>query len=202
MKLSALISQYPLLLGTWVLRSSNDMLIDKGVSYIIINYDDTIKFRTLYRDGFVGMKKSISGNILNITEYYDDTEAESSLYMSNNDRVVTPHIKEASCKYLIDINYSHINKYSYSIFGVEIPEFKSKTKYSKIERKINVSLHDKTLLIRDNKIPLYYLFDLQIGKVQQPFIETGINNFIFIQTFSFILNLIFAKILHNLIFIN
>lgn len=177
MKLSALISQYPLLLGTWVLRSSNDMLIDKGVSYIIINYDDTIKFRTLYRDGFVGMKKSISGNILNITEYDNS-------------------------KYLIDINYSHINKYSYSIFGVEIPEFKSKTKYSKIERKINVSLHDKTLLITDNKIPLYYLFDLQIGKVQQPFIETGINNFIFIQTFSFILNLIFAKILHNLLFIN
>lgn len=175
MKLSAFINQYPLLLGTWILRSSNDILIDKGISYVLINYDDTIKFRTLYKDGFIGIKKSISGSILNVTEYDKD-------------------------KYLIDITYSQINKYSYSIFGVEIPEFKSKTKYNKINRKINVSLHDKTLLIKDYKTPLYYLLDLQIGKIQQPYIETGINNLIFTQTFSFILNLIFAKILHNIFF--
>lgn len=177
MKLAALTNQYPLLLGTWILRSTNDIFLEKGISYVLINYDDSIKFRTLYKEGFIGIKKSISGNILNVTEYEND-------------------------KYSIDIAYSQVNKYSYSIFGVEIPEFKAKTQYSTTKRKINVTLHDKTLIVKDYKTPLYYLFDLQIGRVHQPFVETGINNLIFTQTFSFVLNLILAKILHNLFFVD
>lgn len=174
MKLNIFTQSYPLL-GTWILRSSNDKLLNRGMSYIIINYDDTIKFRTLYQDGFFGIKKSISGKILNITNF-DDYE------------------------YSVDLVYSQLNKYSYSVFGIEIPEFKSETKNDIIKKKVNVTLHDKSILIKDCQIPLYYLFDLQIGKIQQPFIETGLNNFIFTQTISFLLNLILAKILHNIFF--
>lgn len=177
MKLNIFKKSYPLLLGTWILRSSNDKLLHRGISYIIINNDDTIKFRTLYQESFFGIKKSISGKILNITNF-------------NN------------CEYSVDLVYSQLNKYSYSIFGVEIPEFKSETKNNIVKKQVNVTLYDKSLLVQDCQIPVYYLFDLQIGKIQQPFIETGLNNFIFTQTVSFLLNLILAKILHNIFFLN
>ena len=132
---------------------------------------------TLYQESFFGIKKSISGKILNITNF-------------NN------------CEYSVDLVYSQLNKYSYSIFGVEIPEFKSETKNNIVKKQVNVTLYDKSLLVQDCQIPVYYLFDLQIGKIQQPFIETGLNNFIFTQTVSFLLNLILAKILHNIFFLN
>jgi len=166
---------YPLFLGTWVLRSTNDNSLSKGISYLVINNDDTIKFRTLTQEGFFGTKNSRTGEIVNVTNF-DNLE------------------------YFIDIKYSHSNKYSYSLLSIEIPEFKSETKNYMINKKLNISLYDKSILVRDTKLPLYYLFDLNIGKFQHPFIETGLNTFIFTQIISFLLNLILAKFLHNIFF--
>jgi len=173
--LKILKSSYPLLLGTWILRSTNDKLLNNCLSYIVINYDDTIKFKTLKQEGFIGTKISTSGRILNITNFND------------ND-------------YSVNIVYSESNKYSYSVFGIEIPELKSELNNNIIRKDIDVRLYDKSILVKDCNTPLYYLFDLQIGKIKNPYIETGLNNFIFSQTISFLLNFIFAKLIHNLFF--
>ena len=175
MILKLLKNSYPLLLGTWVLRSTNDKSLLNGISYLIINFDDTIKFRTLNQEGIFATKKSISGQILNLSKTYDS-------------------------EFLIDIKYSHSNKYSYSLLGVEIPEYKSETKNYMINKKLNITLYDKSILVTDPKLPLYYLFDLHIGNIKQPFIETGLNTLFFTQIISFLLNLIFVKLLHNLFF--
>ena len=164
-----MVGTYPLLLGTWILRSTNDYSLSKGISYIVINNDDTIKFRTLNQEIIFGTKKSVSGKILNITN-------------------------ENSSEYYVDLEYSQSNKYSYSLLGVEIPEYKSETKNYAMKKKLNITLHDKSILVQDTVLPLYYLFDLNIGKIQQPFIEIGLNTFIFTQIISFLL----AKLLHNI----
>jgi hypothetical protein len=175
MKLKLLQKSFPLLLGTWVLRSTNDNSISNGISYMIINYDDTIKFRTLNQEGIFGTKISTSGKILNVTDF-NNTE------------------------YFVDLLYSQSNKYSYSLLGVEIPEFRSETKNYLIKKKLNITLYDKSILVKDDKKSLYYLFDLSIGRFKQPFIETGLNTYIFTQTISILLNLFLAKILHNIFF--
>ena len=166
---------YPLLLGTWILRSTNDNKYFDGLTYLLINPDNTVKFRTLDQDGPFGTKKSLTGIISNIT--------------SNSD-----------FNYSINLKYSHSNTYSYSFIGVEIPEFKSQSKNYILNKNYDIILYDKSILVIDNTLPLYYLFDLHIGKIKNPFIETGLNTFIFTQLVSFILNLILANTLHNIFF--
>jgi hypothetical protein len=166
---------YPLLLGTWILRSTNDNKYSDGLSYMIINPDNSIKFRTLIQEGPFGKKKSTTGIISNITLHSD-------------------------LNYSINLNYLHSNTYSYSFIGVEIPEIKSDTKKYILNKNYDINIYDKSLLITDKKLPLYYLFDLNIGKINNPFIETGLNTFIFTQLASFILNLILANTLHNIFF--
>ena len=168
---------YPLLLGTWILRSTNDNKLTNGVSYILINNDNSVKLRNLNQEGWFGTKKSITGVITNITN-------------CNN------------TKYEINLKYLYSNKYSYSLLGVEIPEFKSETKSYLINKSYNVTLLDKSLLVEDNMLPLYYLYDLYVGNINRPYIETGINTVFFTQFISFILNLILVKMLHNIFFIN
>ena len=96
---------------------------------------------------------------------------------------------------LIEITYSKYNVYSHSIFGIEIPEFKSKHRSFKIKKKFNAQIMDNSLLISDTKTPMYYLFDLQIGQVKSPYIEVKFNNFIFSQIIGIILNLIIMDVI-------
>jgi len=172
--LSLLVNTFPYILGTWILRSTNDNTLSENFSYLTINNDNTIKFRTLSREGLFGIKKSRSGIIKNIT------------VINDND-------------YFIRVKYSHTNKYSYSILGIEIPEYKSEQKHNLINRSINLKIIDKSILIRYCNSPLYYLFDLHVGKIGRPFIETRLNTFLFTQFISFFLNLILANIIHRIV---
>jgi hypothetical protein len=79
--------------------------------------------------------------------------------------------------------------------GIEIPEFKSKSmSYNKITD-LTVTIFDKTLLIMDNDLCLYYIFDLTIGKIKYPNVETSLNTFLFTQVISIFLSIIITKIL-------
>ena len=186
---------YPLLLGTWILRSTNDNKFSKGLSYLVINPDNIVKFRTLDQNGLFGTKNSITGIISNITSNYNSNSDSNSDSDSDSDSDSNYNLD-----YSINLKYSHSNTYSYSFIGVEIPEFKSKSKNYILNKKYNITIYDKSILVTDTKLPLYYLFDLYIGKLQNPFIETGLNTFIFTQLFSFFLNLILANALHNIFY--
>jgi hypothetical protein len=160
----------PLMFGTWVLRISNDLEIKKGINYIQLQEEPIIKLKTLKQDGLFGIKNSRTADITNIT------------YINDN------------C-YSFILNYSKKNIYSYSFLGIEIPEFKSNSLSYYKEKNLTINLFEKTILINDNESPLYYIFDLYIGKLKYPNTETSINTFIFTQLFSIFMSLIITKLL-------
>lgn len=160
----------PLMFGTWVLRVTNDINLEKGINYIQIQEEPIIKLKTLNKDGIFGIKKSRTAYINNIN------------YINQN------------C-YSFILNYSRKNIYSYSFLGIEIPEFKSNSVSYSNKKNLTINLYEKTLLIYDNESPLYYIFDLYIGKIKYPNIETSINTFIFTQLFSILLSIIISKII-------
>jgi hypothetical protein len=160
----------PLMFGTWILRISNDISVEKGLNYIQIQEEPIIKLKTLKQDGLFGIKKSRTAYINNIN-YVDE----------NN--------------YSFILKYSKKNTYSYSFLGIKIPEFKSNSiKYFK-EKNCTINLFDKTMIISDNENSLYYIFDLYIGKLKYPNTETTINTFMFTQLFSIIISLLIGKTL-------
>lgn len=174
MKISnRLIKLFPHLLGTWTLRSTNDKYLLDGFTYLVLHNDDTIKLKTIYQEGIIGVKKSRSGNINNIR--------------INNSTI------------LLNITYNTYIKYSQSILGIQIPEFKSNEINYSMNKELSIDIIDKTLLIKDIYLPLYYLFDLQVGKIKSPLIETGMNTLVFTQVLSFFLNLVMVNLIHLLI---
>ena len=126
--LNLIINTNPLLIGTWRLRTTNDKKIDKH-SYLILNEDNTFKLRSLKYDNFIAIKISRTGIIKNI----------------NKNPLKLPFDKNIELK----IGFTSYSKYSYSIFGIEIPEFKiiSNNNY-KIEKYIDIYYEDKTLFIQ------------------------------------------------------
>ena len=166
----ALINRF--LLGTWVLRASNDKFYKDGYTSLRLNDDNTLKLKTIYKKGIFAEKKSISGdiNILSTTE--DST--------------------------ILEITYSKYNIYSHSAFGIQIPEIKSKNRTFTIKKKFEAKFMDNSLLISDTKTPLYYLFDLQISQTKSPYIEISFSTFIFSQFFGILLNLFLMDLINSL----
>lgn len=161
---------HPLMFGTWVLRTSNDIEILGGLNYIQIQEEPIIKLKTLKQDGMFGIKKSRTAYINHIN------------YINEN-------------SYSFTLKYSRKNTYSYSFLGIQIPEFKSNSIEYYKEKNLTINLFDKTIIITDNEKYLYYIFDLYIGKLQYPNTETTINTFVFTQLFSILMSLIIEKLL-------
>jgi len=157
------------LLGNWILRSTNDNQLKEGYTFLIINNDNTIKIKTIYDDNIVVIKKSTSGYINNIED-------------------------ENAINAQLTISYTNYNIYSHSLFGIQLPEIKSANKKFNIQKKFKAELVDQSLLITDINTPLYYLFDLQIGKIKSPYIEISMYTFIFSQFISIVLNNILDNI--------
>ena len=153
------------LLGNWILRSTNDNQLQNGYTFLIINDDNTIKLKTIYDKNMIVIKKSTSGYISNIDSYASDIA-------------------------ILDISYTNYNIYSHSLFGIQLPEIKSANKKFNIKKKFKVELVDQSILITDTRTPLYYLFDLQIGKIKSPYIEINLYTFIFSQFIGILLNFI------------
>lgn len=156
------------MLGTWYLRYTNDKFLNskEGIFYIEIK-EDFLKFKHLYNQGILVEKKSITGT-------FD---------------IIEHNIHENTA--IIDISYNKYNIYSHSLFGIQLPELISKNKTLSSNRKVTAKLLDSSLLIEDTKTPLYYLFDLQIGKIKSPYIEISFNTFVFSQIMSVLLTLLF-----------
>ena len=147
----------PLLLGTWILRATNDKNIPSGINYIVINDEPSIKFKTLKQDNLLGIKCSRTASIRKIRR------------MKQN-------------KFL----------------GISIPELRSESLPYTSEKNLTINIFEKTIVVNDKKEgenKLYYIFDLNIGKIRYPNIETNLNTFIFSQLFSILLGFILTKLL-------
>jgi hypothetical protein len=160
---------HPLIFGTWILRITNDLNVDNGLNYMKINEEPIIKLKTVKQEELFGIKKSRTAMIENVKQLTENS-------------------------YNFTLNYSRKNTYSYSILGIEIPEFQSKSMtYYKVSE-LTITIFDKTLLIIDNSQYLYYIFDLSIGKIKYPHIETSLNTFLFTQIISILLSIIITHI--------
>jgi hypothetical protein len=165
----------PFMFGNWVLRTTNDINIDKGLNYIQIKEEPILKLKTLKQDGLFGIKKSRTAFINNINDLDNNT-------------------------YAFTLKYSRKNTYSYSFLGIEIPEFRSNSIEYYREKNFKINFSDKTMLVTSNDSDsdidnsFYYIFDLYIGKLKYPNAETSINTFIFTQIFGIILTLLISNI--------
>jgi len=159
------------LLGNWILRSTNDIQLQQGYTFLIINDDNSIKLKTIYDQNAIVSKKSTTGIINNIEN-------------------IEPNIAR------LNIVYTNYNIYSHSLCGIQLPEIKSQNKKFNIKKYFIVELVDQSLLITDTRTPLYYLFDLQIGKVKSPYIEMSLYTFLFTQIIGIFLNIIIIQIYH------
>jgi hypothetical protein len=159
------------MLGTWFLRATNDKYINnkEGFFYMEI-HEDYLKFKHIYNQGIIMEKKSITSSFEIID--YDNLENTANVL----------------------ITYNKYNIYSHSLFGIQLPELKFRNKTITSKRKVMAKLLDNSLLIHDTKTPLYYLFDLQIGRINSPFIEINFNTFIFSQLIGIFLTLIFNHV--------
>jgi len=165
----------PLLYGTWLLRTTNDMDIENGLNYVIIKNDNTVKLKTLKKNGLIGVKNSRTAYISDIVQEKNNT-------------------------YLFKLNYSQKNTYSNSFLDIKIPEIKSNSLNYYKEKNLTIDLFDKILYIKDNTNQLFYIFDLYVGTIKNPNIETSINTFMFTQLFGILLNLIINKIIDKMNF--
>lgn len=157
----------PMIYGNWLLRVSNNNFLSSELSYIVIN-DTTIKIKTIDNNGIYGLKKSRTAYINNLEIFENNT-------------------------YLINLNYSTKNIYSYSFFGISIPEIKSNSiSYNKTTN-LYIRLYDNIMFVEDRLYKYYYVFDLYIGKIKNRETETNINTLIFSNIFSIILNILITQ---------
>jgi hypothetical protein len=159
----------PLIYGTWLLRNTNNLNVKGSINYLIINNDETIKFKSLNYNQFYGNKMSRTAVLNNIVKYDNNT-------------------------YTITFNYFKKNTYAYSFLGIEIPEIKTKSEEYFNQKNLTVNIFNNILLIIDNDLSLYYIFDLYYGKIKYPYTETHLNTFLFTQIFGIIIGLIINKL--------
>lgn len=163
----------PLIYGTWILRDTNNYDLQNGQNYIVIKNDTMIKLKSFYNsNSIIGLKKSKTATINNINQKNET----------------------------LSINYTWISKntYTYSILGIEIPEIKTNSNEYKQESNLTLDLYNNNVLIvNDLNNSFYYIFDLCLGKMKYPNVETSLNLFMFTQFFSIMFGILFNKLLNG-----
>lgn len=162
--------------GTWILRNTNNEEINTatGINYLIIQDDQIIKLKSYQNYNYLlGLKKSKKASIKKMYEHNENQELS------------------------LEFSWITKNTYTYSILGIEIPEIKTNSIDYLKENNITIELFNNNILIaNDNTNSIYYIFDLYLGKMKDPNIETRFNTFIFSQIFGIILGIFINKILN------
>jgi hypothetical protein len=171
----------PLIFGTWVLKKTNDVSIEKGLNVLQINASPFIKFQTRNQAGLFSVKKSTIAIIQDIT---------------------TINHNSFNCTF----NYFINKAYSYSFLGIEIipeiipeiildiiPEINTKSIYYNKIKPVMLTIYNKTLIVIDDTLNLFYIFELNIGNCKVPNIETSLTTFLFTQIISILFGAIVTK---------
>lgn len=191
---NSLMEKFPFFIGKWVLRATDDNNFKTDNTYLIINKNDSLKFKSTYFNGFVAVKDSRSGKI---TNYKSNNKNINIINIFTNKKNEFNLLKETN-NIDITLKYKSKNSYSYSIFGIEIPEIKkpNQNPYN-VEKNFNVKQNDKSIFVTDKDNNKYYLFDLNtLVNTRLPYVEIPINTLIITQIFGFIINLLIVKIIN------
>lgn len=170
----ALIINSPFLFGIWKLRLTNDIKLADTMVYLILDNSDKIKLKTI-TNGIFATKISKSGIIKKKVKNF-------SIFHNN--------------KIELDAVFSRLNKYTYSIFGLEIPQIKliGNETYN-ITKNVIITHKYSSLYIIDNNNKNYYIFDQFSDKLQIP--SASLTFMLANQLIGFVVNLILVKLLHH-----
>jgi len=145
--------------GEWLLRTSNNPNYQVGNTRLQID-NGTICFRTKYSD-----------------YVFNEVRKKKGTYNYNSNNMV------------LNIQFESLSFYKNSLFGIRTPKFNKRSEeYNNcISLDCTLDTYDKLYLYNKDK-GYYYLFDLYIEELKIPKIETSLNNYIFVQIFSFLIN--------------
>lgn len=187
----SLMNESPYFLGTYLLRKTNDKSIKSTYTYLTLNENNSIKLKTIDQNGIFATKISRTGSI----EFIKNRKTIlNPIYHLTFNKMLNDVVMDNDIDIIVKFN--SVNKYSYSVLGIEFPEIKYKEILNyNIEKLVRVKQKNYNFYITDKQT--YYLFDLcpnLIGN-KLPYVETPINTLIFTQILGFISNLILVKFL-------
>lgn len=160
--------------GKWRLRYTNNrLLLKNSLIYINIYSKNNIKIKNIQFNNFIGYKSSNQGKIIKYTKNIFNNE------------------------YNIKVEFNKCNTYTYSIFGIEIPETRLSSKKHSIYRFYTIKKINNSLYIYENRskfIKYYYIFDLANDSIKLPHIEISIITLIISQIISFLINFLLVYI--------
>jgi len=165
--------------GMWKLRYTNDKLFNNDYTYLKLDIDNSFNLKTIRSNGFLAVKTSKSGKI-NYNKFYN-------LFYFFNKIKNKIHLK-------VNLNFINVNKYYYSICGIEIPEYKftSIDSYN-LKKTLEINIIDNKLIIDIDKYK-FYIFDQCDQYEKKPFIDMSFNTFIFSTILGIFLNIILMKL--------
>ena len=172
----------PLMFGTYIMRKTDNKMITSQYTFLIVNDATNIKLKTIQENGFLATKVSKTGTV----EYIPSIKNALNFILRKSE-------------YDVIVKINNVNKYSYSLFGIEFPEFRYKqiSNYN-IHYKMTAVYVDKSLYIVDTTTParVFYLFDLYTNSKTNklPYIEVSFNTFVITQVLSFLINLLLIKV--------
>lgn len=189
--LYGLMNEAPYFMGTYILRKTNDKSFKSSYTYLVLNENNNIKLKSLIKKGPLATKISRTGSIKFIKNY--KTIFNPLYHITFNKKLNKIQVDN---DITVALTFNNINKYSYSLLGIEFPEFKYKqiSNYY-VNKEIRIKQKNYNLYITDDQY--YYLFDLatDLNKGKLPYIEVPFNTLLFTQIFGFILNILLVKFL-------
>ena len=171
---SFITSNFKYYTGNWLLRSTNNPYYNEGNTRLQIYNDGTLCFRTKQNNYIFNEIRKKNGKYI-----FDDNNM------------------------ILNIQFDTIIFYKNSFFGIKTSKFNRRIEECNTIVQLNCTLetYDK-LYLYDYINNYHYLYDLYIEELEIPRIETSLNNFIFIQIFSFIINTLLTLSLRNIILDN
>lgn len=186
----AFMNEAPHFLGSYILRKTNDLTLNPKYTYLILN-ENNIKLQTITTTGIFGTKISRTGNIRFIKNY---KTIFNPFYFITIGKKLNNMIVDNDL--LIEVIFTNRNKYSYSLFGIQYPDFKYKSiAYNDRLKKLRIKQKNYTFYMYDEKNDYFYIFDLLKNFNKMPYVEAQFNTLLFTQLISFISNLILVKLL-------
>lgn len=187
----AFLIEPPYLLGTYILRKTNDISFDSKYTYLVLN-ENSVKLKTIYQNWIIATKKSRTGSV---TLQSDLNRPKKFL-----DRLVNQKKIVSDMDIDLVVRFNSLNKYTYSIFGIEFPEIKYEqiTDYN-IQKNIRVQVKGSTLYITDD-FGSYYIFDIfptMNMSTRMPYVETALYTLVFTEVITSMIDLGLMKLINN-----
>ena len=171
---SFITSNFKYYTGNWLLRTTNNPYYKEGNTRLLIDNDGIICFRT-----------------------------KQNNYIFNEVRKKNGKFNFNSSTMILNIQFDSIVFYKNTLFGIKTFKFDRRIEEcnSNINLECMLETYDK-LYLYDYINNYHYLYDLYIKELEIPEIETSLNNYIFIQILSFIINTLLTLSLRHIILDN